>query len=290
MFTSRACALAVVFVSSVSLVGCPELFEALAAAAAMPKIAYQPKTADPLSPVLRLAAIQETDRALVVASLSDFGAPGPLVDIALSPEEDYVAVTHIEEAGVTEARIMVFSNTLNQEAFETDNTVSTGVEEMCPDVSTTIAIGYGSLQELFPPDHPTYPNGAGLAPEIRFSDVPENEIGLVDWIDADSILLWVRIELRMLYVATSGAEIDFDIINDETLYLTYSRNADASWSVMACDDAIPADIGFEPSRDVSLGPSVGGVKKLLLDGVPVKNLSGGELAPGGVLRFDGPYL
>jgi hypothetical protein len=269
------------------LTGCPEFFEALALAASQPKIVYLVNTADPAAPVVRFAAIQPTDFAFLTGTITDFEAPGRVVSLRLSPGEDYAAITHIEEAGVIEARVMVYTNTGLREAFETDNTVSADIEAFCGAESETVSYGYEILPELFPPDDP---KAGDVIPEARFSDSPNNEISLVDWIDTDSLLMQLSIELRLIYVASDGSEIDFGILRDETFFLTYARNTDATWSGVACDYEIPAGTGgFVTTRDVSLSDSVGGVSTILLDGVPLLDVNGNPISPGGALLVDGPY-
>jgi hypothetical protein len=267
--------------------GCPELLEALVIAASYPKIVYSIDTADPAAPVVRFAAIQPEDFAFLTATITDFGAPGPVVALRLSPGEDYAALTHIEEAGVTEARVMVYTNTGLREAIETDNTVSADIEAFCGAESATVAYGYEVLPDLFPPDDP---KAGDVVPEARFSDSPDNEIGLVDWIDTDSLLLQLSVEMQLIFIASDGSEIDFGILRDDTFYLTYSRNTDATWSVVACDNEIPAGTGgFVTSRDVSLSGPVGGVRSILLDGAPLLDQNGNPISPGGARLVDGPY-
>ena len=43
------------------------------------------------------------------------------------------------------------------------------------------------------------------------------------------------------------------------------------------------------TRDVSLSDSVGGVSTILLDGVPLLDVYGNPISPGGALLLDGPY-
>ena len=287
MRSLRLTALSLALSFPLALTGCPEFFEALALAASQPKIVFLVNTADPDAPVVRFAAIQPEDFAFLTATITDFGAPGSVVRLRLSPDEDYVALTHIEEAGVIEARVMVYTNLGLQEAFETDNTVSADIEDFCGAESETVAHGYQILPDLFPPDDP---KAADVVPEVRFSDSPNNEIDLVDWIDTDSLLMWLSVELRLVFVATDGSEIDFGIFRDEVFYLTYARNTDATSSVVACDNEIPAGTGgFVTTRDVSLSDPVAGVRTILLDGVPLLDVSGNPISPGGANQVDGPY-
>jgi hypothetical protein len=288
MRSLRLTALTIALSFTLFSTGCPDFFEALIIAASYPKIVYSVDTADPTAPVVRFAAIQPEDFAFLTATITNFGASGPVVALRLSPGEDYAALTHIEEAGVTEARVMVYTNTGLREAMETDNTVSADIEAFCGAESETVAHGYDILPDLFPPDDP---KADDVVPEARFSDSPNNEIGLVDWIDADSLLMQLSVELQLIFVASDGSEIDFGILRNETFYLTYSRNAGATWSVAACDNDVPAGTGgFVPSRDVSLSDPVGGVRHILLDGVPLLDQNDNLISPSGARLVDGPYL
>ena len=89
----------------VILSGCSiftDILNGLSNAASQPKVIWSETTQIPGEPRIVISALQPNDRAFVFRTITDFGAPGSINRLSLSPEENYIGISHVEEGTVIE--------------------------------------------------------------------------------------------------------------------------------------------------------------------------------------------
>ena len=266
------------------------LLSALGLAADQPRIAYleDPSGFGPTQ-TLSIGAIQPDDRVLVIREITDFGADGSIEGMGLSPEEQFVAVTHVEDSGfVIEPRVQVYRISDGVRAgFETDNTVSSEFDTLCGANADILA--------EFEDDIPTFIGNGSLPPDtsgalIVYFDDPNNVIEFNRWIADDELIIRGSVEVELTYLAPSG-DVPIGPGQSVEFFMTYAEDPAGDWEVTSCLAALPGGLPTFPlTRDVALGAAAPEGQIIELDGAAILNAVGGQpIAPDGARRVDGPY-
>lgn len=264
------------------------LVEALAGAGDLPKFAYAvTDPSDPFQPTVTIAAIGENDRALLLQNFTDFSADGSVTALALSPEQDWLAIGHVEEGFVIEARTYILdAESAEIVDFQTDNTLSTEIDALCTGFAAAPFIA-SIPDEVADGNLPPDTDGATAA----FFDSPGNELLLSRWDGPDRVIFRARIEMEITFTAPINGDTPIGPAGLFDFYLTLEESG-GDWEVTACADAEPAGSGPAQTRNLTLGdPVQGGTgSEILLDGAVLQRVPSGPAAPLGATRLTGPVL
>ena len=271
--------------------GCA-VFEAilsgLAEVAAGPRIVYATDPVDPdTPPFFGAVALTGDDAGLPIArkSLPFYGEP---LRLRLSPDEAFAALSFLELGVVSEASLFVFDAANGATlAFETDNTLVDDVTAMCFDsqaLRDLLAAIPGLIADGLEPPGTTASMGYD-------AEHPENEVFLIGWLDADRLLLRLKLEvtLQFDYPATGGS-YDLGSGGGELYDLVYQADAGGAWAPTFCAESAveaPAPPLPVPTRDVGIDAQ----GRITLDGAPLLNAvaPGGPVVVGPVAQVSGPF-
>ena len=264
----------VVIAISLSLSGCAvveAIINALASGAAEPKLVYalpdQART-------VQVASILPSGRVLVLGNLPTFSQDNNRVrEVRLSPAETNTAVLQFTDF---DSVLEVFeTQSRTRLAFFTDNTLQSALEALCGPLTQTLAEATALWESEGRP---------GEQPTVEFIDSPNNRMQATAWA-ADASLL-----VQGFY------EVSNDLIGprEEELQVTVQPDADGDWTVSACETITTGisplpDLPTQKAFTVSPGPVEVSAEPLLLDGVPVRGVGGGLVAPAGAIAAHGGF-